>query len=118
MFQNTKVTKMHVELSTIFTFAVSIITALGGYKAFELIINKTFNKKKDNCKVTQTTFKIYEEQLEFFKKQLDEQSRKTEELQKQIDALKIENASLKKELDCSCCYNYSCRSRILKNNTK
>lgn len=112
---------MKVELSTIFTFAVSIITALGGYKAFELLVNKTFNKRKETLKnkekendITQTTFKMYEEQLKFFKAQLEEQSKKTNDLQKQIDDMKKENADLKKELESSCCYNFSCQSRIIK----
>ena len=112
---------MKVELTTIFTFAVSIITALGGYKAFELIINKTFNKKRESLKnkekendITQTAFKMYEDQLNFFKKQLEEQSQKTQNLQQQIDDLKKENTELRKELDNSCCYNFACVSRTNK----
>lgn len=112
---------MKIELSTIFTFAVSIITALGGYKAFELIINKTFNKKRDSLNnkskendLVQTTFKMYEDQLTFFKGQLEAQSQRVADLQQQINTLKDENSSLRKEIESACCYNFACQSRILK----
>jgi predicted RNase H-like nuclease (RuvC/YqgF family) len=110
------------ELTEILTFVISIITALGGYKAFELVFNKWANRKKKDLKNKQLEndislegqkklFDFYKLEIEGFKEQLKAQQEQINNLQRKVEKLQEENEKLKEEINNSACYKYDCPNR-------
>ena len=120
---------MKIQLTDIFTFIVSTITALGGYKGFEFLINKIANKRKADLKIKdieneisikgqKTLFDFYKNEIEYFKEQFNKQESQFNQQQRQINVLEIkvaelkkENEELKKEIKISACIKYDCPNR-------
>lgn len=104
---------------------ITLVTAVGGYKALELIFNYFINKRKktseDDKVIFNNNFEIFQKQLDFLKNQveiltqqitdrdelIDKLNKQVNELEDTVNTLKLD----KKNLQNTICYDMNCPVR-------
>lgn len=104
---------------------ITLITAVGGYKALELIFNYFINKRKktseDEKTIFNNNFEIFQKQLDFLKdqvetltKQITDRDQLIDKLNKQVNELE-ETVNIlqrdKQNLMSTICYDMNCTIR-------
>lgn len=104
---------------------ITLVTAVGGYKALELVFNYFANKRKktseDDKTIFDNNFEMFQKQLDFLKQQVETLTKQITERDILIDKLKEQVNELentvnilqrdKQNLMSTICYDMNCTIR-------
>ena len=104
---------------------ITLVTAVGGYKALELVFNYFINKRKktseDDKTIFDNNFEMFQKQLDFLKQQVETLTKQITERDILIDKLKEQVNELentvnilqrdKQNLMSTICYDMNCTIR-------